>query len=508
MSRVKWTCPQCRKNYSVPSTAGLVLCPACKKPTSPPAVTKRKGFSAATIAAIVMLLLTPLSAGILNLFMSAEKVAELRKLIPQLDPSRSLVAKWLRENLNDGTWEEVKWWPTVESQALYDANARRIITQIESAKIRFEDRRNDEFDWQRRHENTLATWKLHWESFEKIGLRKFCGMKYRTRSPMGGKVIQSQIFEIIDGVAVPIENNEIVEYPAYPQQSVRWPKYDGWLFLNDPDYDPSPEIPAKNLAERLQAATIWREPPKPHQKPLEPIEQQEVEFPVPQRQIPVPQPIRPRVDEIDRPPEGIVELPQDKPGDIPRKIREYFERADDAKLGMIEKLEKEIEQFEIVNRGAIGDEKIRSRQQISLLEKSLATLKKSTIAAFFPLQMVSIGDIGTFESLLVRSVVDDKTLIALPSHNVVPSQFNGCVVIHPIPTKSIKVGQKALQGEFFRITATERQPSNVMHDERIIEFLRKTFGNPNINVVVEPVKKSDIEKYRKQYQEEKKAKQK
>ena len=496
MQRVEWICPGCHTKYGVPSTVGLVLCPKCTKTNVSPSALKRRRVSPAVITAFVILLLTPVSGALLYFSMTTIKPAEIAKAVLEQNASKSAVRKWLKENLDDGSWEEVKWWPVVKSHTLYEANARKIISQIEESKKVFESGSDQPLQ-------SLAEWKQHYEMFEKNGIREFSGLKYRTRSPLGGKVLREQIFEITNGDAKPLEDNKIVEFPAFPNQ--RNPvKYDGWLFMNNPEYDPDPVIHPENISKRLQVATLWKEPRKPKTvRQEEPRELREPEIPLWQRKRQQPRPIQILIPERDQPEDVVLEDPPDKPGEIPRKVREYFDRADEIKQYLVGNLEREIEQLQIEYRGSIGEIKIQTKLRITASEKSLEKLKKTTAAAPISLD-AEIGDVAIFESLTVISIIDENTLLA----KVICNRRAAIAIIHPIVTKPIKVGQYGLFGDFFKIKANQQRPSELMNDDKITYSAQRTMPGGRIIFVVEPVKKLDMDNYRKQYEQEKKAKQK
>src|SRR5207237_5306819 len=126
-----------------------------------------------------------------------------------------LVEKWLREHLDDGYWEEVIWWPARSPQGLFDVNLLHIIENMEKEKESFEKGLGKE-------ENNAECQK-HYYKFRDSGLRTFCAMKFRVTTANGqGKLLRSQVFEIIDGNAKALPSINIFEVSSSRfTQSVR-----------------------------------------------------------------------------------------------------------------------------------------------------------------------------------------------------------------------------------------------------------------------------------------------
>ena len=104
-SRVHWTCPGCQKTYAVPDDTGLTLCPLCRSRTKPKRFPGK--LSAAVLGLVVVFGLAWWMASRTNLMTPVSRVVF-------GNPEKRLIATWLRENLNDGKWEEVRWWPAVD----------------------------------------------------------------------------------------------------------------------------------------------------------------------------------------------------------------------------------------------------------------------------------------------------------------------------------------------------------------------------------------------------------
>lgn len=145
--RVRWTCPNCNRTFSVPTTEGLTVCPKCVASQLPvtsisadasvqsPAVRHRTASVFATVVSIppvvfrwclaslpklkaipVVVVLAILGSGTIGFLLGRLSVSAIPRLIPTvlIDPDKALAMKLLKENLNDPHWEEVKWWPPVD----------------------------------------------------------------------------------------------------------------------------------------------------------------------------------------------------------------------------------------------------------------------------------------------------------------------------------------------------------------------------------------------------------
>lgn len=387
---------------------------------------------------------------------------------PTPDREKLLVEQWLKENLDDGQWEEVKWWPARTLQGLYDANLLHIVENMEKEKKSFERGLG-------REENNAECQK-YYHKFRETGLRTFCAMKCRVTTLNGrDKALRSHVFEIVDGKAKPVAGNEIVEIPSSPfSQPVGFPliSYDGWRYFEEKDYDPFPHAPS-NLEERAQAAMIWGPPA---------FAQDKARFPTPV------EPPRQQIPSQERPP---VAAP---PESIPLKIREYFDRATEAKSAEVKKLETRIAGFE----SKIGvtkkiDQKIALKERIRQAQDTLAELKRSNGTAFLP-DKPEVGDMGLFQAVEVMEVVDEVTLIVrwLPNGKGRAPRID--VVISPIETKDLKIGEAALDVDCFKVAATSDEQSEVLKQlrgaGRMAEF------------VAEPVEKHELEKWHDQYEKE------
>lgn len=156
------------------------------------------------------------------------------------------VATWLRENTNSGTWEEVRWYPTVELTALKERNIRgwrdtiadkRKELQAARAELAQAATQLEAFHGKEKCkliQTELTQYVDALAKYEKQPARRLCGMKYRTVAPIIGKVLIEELFDVTGQDAVPIK--------ATPDDPSTFDRDDlhqhGWEYLKNPNYDP------------------------------------------------------------------------------------------------------------------------------------------------------------------------------------------------------------------------------------------------------------------------------
>lgn len=231
LSRVNWTCPGCGKAYSVPSTVGLTVCPKCAAPAVKPSVSDRTRI---VVACAVSLLI---AAMLWSLFTGAtsDRAAAIGEhrvgREAMLDADKQAVGQWLRENLPDGKWEEIQWWPPVDLQATYD----RKVSKLQEAIAENQKKGLD-----------VAGYKGQLAELRQRGVRRICGIKYRAKSAYGSLEVDQQLFDVGHGTL-----RRVVFDPRL--QTVESFDHDGlqvlgWKYLTIQDYDPEndPENPFRN----------------------------------------------------------------------------------------------------------------------------------------------------------------------------------------------------------------------------------------------------------------------
>lgn len=185
---------------------------------------------------------------------------------PQHD--KALVEQWLKEHLNDGRWEEVRWWPAITLQAIYDIR----LPEAERAVVDFQ-KQVDDLDRQIRDLTQKGVsvkdyspsrvpplgltkqqdelWSLKDASYharvklktcitivklmKERGPRRICAMRFRTKNGFGANRIADALFDITDGVATVVDVNSHTAWLDSTQF--------GWDYLRDPDPRHHPRAP-------------------------------------------------------------------------------------------------------------------------------------------------------------------------------------------------------------------------------------------------------------------------
>lgn len=151
------------------------------------------------------------------------------------DQDKVAVAKWLGDNLNDGDWEEVKWWPAVtlpeeiiqsdiqdlkesiafEAKLIDETMKPFVVTNVISAldddpQKTTDDNLSEKFaalsmmkiveDAQGRVDAKKGLLNL----MQKARSYRVCRLKYRARNTFNAMILTEQMFVIFDGKAYPI----------------------------------------------------------------------------------------------------------------------------------------------------------------------------------------------------------------------------------------------------------------------------------------------------------------
>lgn len=183
-----------------------------------------------------------------------------RKPNPPPQKDKALVEQWLREHLNDGRWEEVRWWPSITLQAIYDIRlpeAERAVVEFQKQVQALDQQVGDLAtkgvtvkDWSpsrvaplgmTRQQNEL--WSLNDASYhahaklatclaivklmKERGPRRICAMRFRAKNGFGANQIVDALFDITDGVAAVVD---VKSHTAW-LDSTQF----GWDYLRDPD---------------------------------------------------------------------------------------------------------------------------------------------------------------------------------------------------------------------------------------------------------------------------------
>lgn len=233
-TRVPWTCPRCKARYAVPSTQGLTLCPKCQKDAewseesqALPAIEASSGSKKALLALVALGAVVLVAAGVLWP-RGHDKPDPLAVALKGSD--KAAVEKWLKENLPDGKWEEIRWWPSIEETGHVDrqiADARQRMAanekQLAETKAELEDANKNQrsrtnaqqLEFVKFLEDRISSYEKFTidrlneiKELEKIPPRRICGIKLRAKSSFGALSVDSLLFEITDGIAAPINSND------------------------------------------------------------------------------------------------------------------------------------------------------------------------------------------------------------------------------------------------------------------------------------------------------------
>ncbi len=171
--------------------------------------------------------------------------------------------------------------------------------------------------------------------------------------------------------------------------------------------------------------------------------------------------------------------------EIPKNVRAYFKRADAARAELATSLQAQIAELDVEIRGeANPSRKAALRRQLIQVEKTFEELKRSKVFAYLP-DTPAIDDIGVLRPARVIAVIDDSTAIVWSP--------NWMVVLTGTETKSLKARRDVSLPDGWRVSATATENETI-----------KRHLNGNSYYIVEPIKKKEIEKYRIQYETEKK----
>lgn len=245
VARRSYVCPSCGKTWQIPADAAdPERCPNCQKSFKvayqelPPAVPEfRSPLPSRSrwpllVAAVVVL------AGVGLLFgMKPGKVAE--NILPRavVDREFALVDAYLKEHLDNGDYEVVRWWPAMDDdrrkKAVIDdlkVSQRPLRMKLEAWEeeishprlVKTVQQRRDLQDQISRAKSDLAISEITVQPWvERLG-EKVCRIKYRALNSFGAKVLIDQGFTIRDGTVAPIDL-ENGDGHRYYYGNITWP---------------------------------------------------------------------------------------------------------------------------------------------------------------------------------------------------------------------------------------------------------------------------------------------
>ena len=180
---------------------------------------------------------------------------------------------------------------------------------------------------------------------------------------------------------------------------------------------------------------------------------------------------------------------------IPLNILVYLEKAHAIKKSAIESLDEKLAVAQVGLRSSTGDAKGEWTRTIKILEKTLSDVKKTDVTCFIP-DSPTVGDIGAIRGIQIEAVLDDRSIILSylrTESTILPS----AAIVNEIDTKKMRAGQSAATTDLFIVVAVSSDAAPLSSDIRL-KGLRYT---PLISI--KQFKKSDIDKYRDDFEEKK-----
>ena len=403
---------------------------------------------------------------------------------PERDPNKLLVRQWLKENLENGSWEEVKWYPARTVTGLRDLNLLHIVEAMEADKASFERGVLKE--------DKSAEYQELFKRVRETEPRTFCAMKFRTATLNGqAKTLRNQIFEISNGKAKTLKANDISEMTAPVMKNRHLPSYDGWRYFDDHEYEPFPNEPVAGLENRFQAALVWKVPAQVS-PPVATLAAATPATPATATKAnPLPSQLQPLASP---PPSKPNPTPESSLPEIPRRIRDYFDREAQARAAEAAVLEKRLATFETRLRTAKPSQIAGVEDRIRATKDELAEVKRKRIAAPLPDHPL-VGDIGAMPVMEVIEVIDDETVLArwLPNGKGRLPKLE--VAITTIERSQLKEGNSLSNtDEIYRVAATKDEPTEKL--EKLIAAGKKP------EFVVETADSAEIKKWRVDYENE------
>ena len=269
------------------------------------------------------------------------------------------------------------------------------------------------------------------------------------------------------------------------------PSYDGWRYFDDHEYEPFPNEPVAGLENRFQAALVWKVPAQVS-PPVATLAAATPATPATATKAnPLPSQLQPLASP---PPSKPNPTPESSLPEIPRRIRDYFDREAQARAAEAAVLEKRLATFETRLRTAKPSQIAGVEDRIRATKDELAEVKRKRIAAPLPDHPL-VGDIGAMPVMEVIEVIDDETVLArwLPNGKGRLPKLE--VAITTIERSQLKEGNSLSNtDEIYRVAATKDEPTEKL--EKLIAAGKKP------EFVVETADSAEIKKWRVDYENE------
>lgn len=209
------------------------------------------------------------------------------------------------------------------------------------------------------------------------------------------------------------------------------------------------------------------------------------------------------------------DAPEPTTAELTPEFREYFQKADFWKAETRKTLEARIPILEDEKKNAEGNEKkIAASKELGAAQAKLADLKRDRISMYLP-ETPKVGQLGALNSSTVKAVVDETTVVVnyyvreqpLISGIAIPERDRGFVLVQSLDKdRRRRSGRPFFNNRIYRVVAVSTPDHRLEEDERLkgIDLDHKDEHN-GLVMIVEPIRREDIAKYRKLYDAEKAA---
>jgi hypothetical protein len=207
-ARRRWVCPKCGTRYDIPATAvDPVSCPRCQDqaafPVVPPQVLRRpSSFGRSRSAAGVVLVACGVLvvSGLWWLATSSDEPGVLRHVAQNavqavakpigIEQDKAAIRQWLRENLDDPEFEEVKWSGPVSS----DEIRVRAVAEMTDSMAAYERQLQQNPQWKGELEPFINGYRRAIESAGKADPFRAYDLRFREKNRVGAKVLSEMVF--------------------------------------------------------------------------------------------------------------------------------------------------------------------------------------------------------------------------------------------------------------------------------------------------------------------------
>lgn len=193
-------------------------------------------------------------------------------------------------------------------------------------------------------------------------------------------------------------------------------------------------------------------------------------------------------------------------------FREYFQKADLWYAETTKTLEAQIPILENEKKNGVGNEKkIAAAKELAAAQAKLGDLKRNRISMYLS-ESPQVGEMGALNSSTVKAVVDGTTIVVnyyvreqrMVSGIAVPERDRGFVLVQSLDRDRRRSGQPFFNSRIYRVVAVSAPDQRLEDDERLKGIVLEHAEEHNgLVMIVEPVSRAEITKYRKLYDAEK-----